>query len=316
MNKILLQTTIPATADDWSISRFSLLTRLLREQRNEGGAPLFDVTTRDREALGTSDSVLSTLDRSDFDQMWLFAADEGNGLNADGCRAISDFRRSGRGLMVTRDHMDLGSSICSLAGVGAAHHFHTLNKGPIELQMRDDLYTTQISWPNFHSGANGDYQTINVLEPTHAILRNLSSPTGTIRYLPAHPHEGAVSAPIDEDARVIASGRSKVTGRPFNIAVAFEAGGGRGRAQLRKAHFIISRITTGIHILARRLLSMSRRAMPSCAIPRRPMTHIAMRSILRDGCQVKNNAALPPGCAAICDVRRVVTCHGQTIPPM
>jgi hypothetical protein len=230
MIKILLQTTIPATADDWSISRFSLLTSLLREQRNEDGAPLFDVTTRDREAPGTSDSVLSTLDRSDFDQMWLFAVDEGNGLNADECRAISAFRRSGRGLMVTRDHMDLGSSICSLAGVGAAHHFHTLNKGPIELQMRDDPYATHISWPNFHSGANGDYQTINVLEPTHAILRNPSSPTATIRYLPAHPHEGAVSAPIDEDARVIAGGRSKVTGRPFNIAVAFEAGGGRGRA--------------------------------------------------------------------------------------
>jgi hypothetical protein len=229
MIKILLQTTIPATSDDWSVARFSLLTRLLREHLNEDGEPLFDVTARDREVPGL-DSVLSTLDRSDFDQMWLFAVDEGNGLNADECRAISDFRRSGRGLMVTRDHMDLGSSICSLAGVGAAHHFHTRNKGPTELQMRDDPHSKHISWPNFHSGANGDYQIIHVLQPTHAVLRNPSSPTGTIRYLPAHPHEGAVSAPIDEDARVIAGGRSKTTGRPFNIAVAFEADRGKGRA--------------------------------------------------------------------------------------
>ncbi len=29
--------------------------------------------------------------------------------------------------MVTRDHMDLGSSICNLSGVGAAHHFHSRN---------------------------------------------------------------------------------------------------------------------------------------------------------------------------------------------
>ena len=31
--KILLQTTIPTTQDDWSIARFSKLTQLLREQR-------------------------------------------------------------------------------------------------------------------------------------------------------------------------------------------------------------------------------------------------------------------------------------------
>ena len=62
------------------------------------------------------------------------------------------------------------------------------------------------------------------------MLSNPASPTGAIRYLPSHPHEGAVSAPIDSGARVIASGTSKATGKSFNIAVAFEAGGGHGRA--------------------------------------------------------------------------------------
>jgi hypothetical protein len=126
--------------------------------------------------------------------------------------------------------MDLGSSICTLDGVGAAHHFHTKNVDPTALAERDDPYSTNISWPNFHSGANGDYQVIQIQGPVHPVLVNASSPTGAIRYLPSHPHEGAVSAPAGEHARLIASGTSKATGRSFNIAVAFESFDGRGRA--------------------------------------------------------------------------------------
>jgi hypothetical protein len=37
--KVLLQTTIPATADDWSIARFGLLAQLLREERDTTGQP-------------------------------------------------------------------------------------------------------------------------------------------------------------------------------------------------------------------------------------------------------------------------------------
>jgi hypothetical protein len=107
--------------------------------------------------------------------------------------------------------MDLGSSICSLAGVGDAHRFHTRNIDPTALLERDDPYSTNISWPNFHSGANGDYQTIKVALPAHSVLVNPSSPTGLIRFLPSHPHEGAVSAPSGHNARVIASSVSKVT---------------------------------------------------------------------------------------------------------
>jgi hypothetical protein len=228
--RILLQTTIPATTDDWSIARFGRLAAFLRSQRDGDGEPLFDVTMRDRDVPGAPDTVLSRLDQSDFDQLWLFAVDTGNGLTAEDCRAISNFRRLGRGLMVTRDHMDLGSSICPLEGVGAAHHFHTRNIDPDSPHEPDDPYTTSISWPNFHSGANGDYQLIQVKGPIHPVLSNPSSSTGAIRFLPSHPHEGAVSAPADSDARVIAGGISKATGRAFNIAVAFEAGVGRGPA--------------------------------------------------------------------------------------
>lgn len=238
--KVLLQTTIPTTADDWSIARFGRLANFLRAERGSEGQPLFDVVTRDREPPGKPDSVLSRLDRSDFDEMWLFAVDVGDGLTQADCDGISNFRRSGRGLMVTRDHMDLGSSVCALDGVGAAHHFHSKNIDPDSPHERDDPYTTYISWPNFHSGANGDYQVIEVKGPVHPVLSNPASPTSAIRFLPSHPHEGDVSAPAGEEARVIVSGRSKVTGRPFNIAVAFEAHDGRGRAIAQSTfhHFV------------------------------------------------------------------------------
>ena len=228
--RILLQTTIPTTKDDWSIARFSLLAKHLRTIEDAAGQALFEVTVRDRDDLGAPDSVLSTLDQGHFDQMWLFAVDVGNGLTPTDCDAIARFREKGGGLLVTRDHMDLGSSICGLAGVGAAHHFHTRNVDPDALKEADDPYTTNILWPNFHSGANGDFQSIDVMAPAHPVLANPHSPTGLIRYLPSHPHEGAVSAPAGQRARVIAAGRSKTTGRPFNLAVAFESEHGMGRA--------------------------------------------------------------------------------------
>src|ERR1044071_1863248 len=218
--KILLQTTIPTTGDDWSIARFHYLAEFLRDQRDDEGRPLFDVTSRDRDPGSAPDCLLSKLDQSGFDQMWLFAVDTGNGLTPEDCAAISRFRASGRGLLVTRDHMDLGSSICNLGGVGKAHYFHSLNLDPDPSNREiDDPNTTYISWPNFHSGANGDYQEIEVIGPIHPVLADPKSPTGAIRYLPAHPHEGAVGAPEDEQARVIATGTSKITGRRFNLAV-------------------------------------------------------------------------------------------------
>ncbi|MFC0573826.1 hypothetical protein [Paraburkholderia solisilvae] len=238
--KILLQTTIPTAGNDWSIDRFSQLTELLRTHRNDDGQLIFEVVARDRDPHGEPDSVLSRLDESGFDQLWLFAVDEGNGLTPEDCAGITRFRQAGRGLLVTRDHMDLGSSLCTLGGVGKAHHFHTRNLDPDESRrVVDDPYTTYISWPNFHSGANGDFQDVTIVGPTHPVLTNPDSPTGTIRFLPAHPHEGAVGAPADEPARVIARGKSKVTGTSFNLAVAFEPStqGGPGIAQSTFHHF-------------------------------------------------------------------------------
>src|ERR1700691_5697768 len=102
--KVLLQTTIPTTEDDWSIARFSRLAALLRGSHDRGACPLFEVRMRDGDPPGAPDALLSSLDQSDFDEMWLFAVDVGNGLNVEDCGAIARVRRSGRGPLVTRGH--------------------------------------------------------------------------------------------------------------------------------------------------------------------------------------------------------------------
>lgn len=239
--RILLQTTIPSIADDWHIGRFSMLRDHLAGLRDEEGDPLCLVMARDRAAPGAPDPVMSTLDRSDFDEMWLFAVDMGDGLDPADCSAIGRFRRNGGGLLVTRDHMDLGSSVCTLGGVGDAHFFHSRNVEPdATRRVIDDRETAAILWPNYHSGANGDFQRIAPVGPPHPVLHDPGGEDGLIHYLPAHPHEGAVGAPPeDTTARVIATGTSKVTGRRFNLAVAFEpsAQGGPGLAQSTFHHF-------------------------------------------------------------------------------
>jgi hypothetical protein len=229
---ILLQTTIRTIEDDWHVGRFSLLRRVLAGLSADDGTPLFSVSARDRVPPGQPDPILSTLDNSDYRELWLFAVDTGDGLTDQDCAGISRFRQRGGGLLVARDHMDLGSSVCALAGVGAAHYFHSKNPEPDPTRHRiDDPYTREILWPNYHSGANGDYQEIQAAGAPHPVLFDPSAPSGLIRYLPAHPHEGAVGAPAnDPTARVIATGRSRVTGVTFNIAVAFEPSDARGPA--------------------------------------------------------------------------------------
>ncbi len=201
--RILLQTTIGPAEDDWNIDRFSLLREHLSSITDDRDSPLCEVTSRNREINADgNDQVLSRLDETDFDELWLFAVDAGDGLTVADCQGITRFRQRGGGILTTRDHQDLGSSLCTLGGVGR---------------------TKTILWPNYHSGSNGGYQRITAVEPIHELLRNPNSASGVIEYFPAHPHEGGVGVPEgEEDARVIATGVSQVTHRPFNLVVAFE----------------------------------------------------------------------------------------------
>jgi hypothetical protein len=243
VTRILVQTTTPSRADNWSAQSFSLLAAHLGSLRSEGRR--FEVTLRDRETPpGQDDLVLANLDRSEFDQLWLFALDAGEGLTRTDCAGILRFHRRGGGVLSARDHQDLGTSLCGLGRIGAAHHFHTNNPEPDpERLCIDDRGTTSISWPNYHSGRNGDFHRITRVPPDTDLLRNPDSPSGWIEFFPAHPHEGAVGVPPGEEARVIATGTSLSTGRSFNLAVAFESTVvdglrlGRGIAESSFHHF-------------------------------------------------------------------------------
>ena len=244
--RILLQTTIPFAEDNWHIGRFSLLRDHLSSLKDASGNSLYEVVTRNRTLDNSgSDSVLTKLDTSDFDELWLFAMDTGDGLTVPDCEGITRFRQRGGGLLTTRDHQDMGTSLCTLGGIGRAHFFHSKHPEPDSSRCeRDDPYTKSISWPNYHSGANGDYHPITVTA-RHELLQNPGSKSGFIEVFPSHPHEGAVGVPEDEQhAQVIATAQSKTTGRSFNLIVAFESTTdqhgnklGRGIAQSSFHHF-------------------------------------------------------------------------------
>ena len=223
MTKILLQTTIPFTEDDWHIGRFSLLREHLESLRDENGNALYEVTARNLEKdENGNDKVLNNLDESDFDELWLFALDTDGVLSKEDCQAITKFRQNGKGIFTTRDHQDMGTSLCTVGGIGAAHYFHSKQNDPEnDRNKRDDQETQTIDFPNYHSGANGDYQKIKIVGELHQLLKK---PDGSaIEYFPAHPHEGGVGAPENDfSARVIATSKSRTTGKDFNLIVAFE----------------------------------------------------------------------------------------------
>jgi hypothetical protein len=216
-SRILIKTTIPPTADDWHIGRFAMLGDELR-------AAGHSVTARDRDRGDAADDPdLARLE--DFDQLWLLAVDVGRGLSDADAAAIRAFHASGGGLLLTRDHQDLGSSLLKLGAIGKTQCFQTQNPEPDpQRRQNDDTDTATITWPNYHSGANGDFQTVTAAGQRHPVAAGVDT-------LPSHPHEGTVAVPaeLSDVARVILTGTSQTTGRPFSIAVAVEAADGRGR---------------------------------------------------------------------------------------
>lgn len=223
--RILLQCTIPYSVDDWHVGRFSLLAD---ELRTAG-----DVVARNLEPDATGDDpVLPRLRRADFDEVWLLGVDAGRALSPDDVAGINAFMRAGGGVLTTRDHQDMGLWLRQLDDVGTAHFFHAPEycEPDPSRRCRDDIETKAISWPNYHSGRNGDFQRIEAVEPLHPLLVR---PGGDrIELFPAHPHEGAVGIPVQQPrARAVARGRSSVTGRLFDLVVAFDrTPGSPGRA--------------------------------------------------------------------------------------
>lgn len=224
-SSILLQSTIEYADNDWHIGRFSLLAEALRSSGNT-------VTCRNRMPNEHGDDpVLAELHQSEFDQLWLFGADTTNGLSAQDAKGINALRRRGGGLLTARDHEDLGLCLRALEEVGNANFYHSNYPEPdTSRHVADDFETAAISWPNYRSGPNGDFQRIHAVQPVHELL--VRDDGTTIRYFPAHPHEGAIG--IDqcgEAARIIAYSTSEASDRIFNLIATLEpVAGRRGRA--------------------------------------------------------------------------------------
>jgi len=238
--RILLKTTIGPLADDWNIGRFSLLAQHLREVKDSSGRSRYEVSARDRSENSRGDDTdFERAAAGAFDQLWLIAVDTTGALTETDVANIARFRQRGGGILLTRDHQDLGACLTKLGTLGATQYFQTCNPDPDpERRCRDDLDTPTISWPNFHSGANGDLQTVITPAPAHPLMSTASG--DAVRRLPAHPHEGSVGVPeaLRAGARVVAQGRSATTGVPFNICVAVEEPGlGRAVSDSSFHHF-------------------------------------------------------------------------------
>jgi hypothetical protein len=238
--RILLKTTIGAIANDWNVGRFSLLAAHLGSLKDPSGSPLYYVVARNRvQNAAGDDSDLAELASGAYDQLWLIGTDVTGALTAGDIEHITRFRRHGGGTLLSRDHEDLGACITRLGSLGATQYFHSANPDPDEShRCPDDRETPSISWPNFHSGRNGDLQSVSAVEPAHPLMRRASG--GTIQFLPAHPHEGSVGVPkvLETVARVVAQGRSITTGARFNLCVAIEEPGmGRAVSDASFHHF-------------------------------------------------------------------------------
>lgn len=215
MAMILLQSTIPYAEDDWHVGRFSMLNKFLSSCGHR-------VIARNLEPNPAGlDPVLANLESSAFDELWLLGTDAGVGLSPHDIRGINAFRSRGGGLLTARDHEDLGSSLRALEQVGDANYFHSFPEPDRERHMADDRGTPTISWPNYHSGDNGDYQRITLSEPRHPIM--LRADGTPLEFFPSHPHEGAIGTQeCGSGGRVLATGVSQATNRAFNLVAAFE----------------------------------------------------------------------------------------------
>ncbi|HXI66750.1 MAG TPA: hypothetical protein VNH41_02315 [Steroidobacteraceae bacterium] len=237
---ILLKTTIGPVADDWNVGRFSLLAAHLGRPQDQRGDNRYQVSARDRvEGAAGEDRDLAQAAAGAYAQVWLIATDTVGALTDTDIENIKRFRAAGGGILITRDHQDLGACLAKLGALGATQYFQAVNPDPEpSRRCRDDRETPSISWPNFHSGANGDLQVVTATQPVHPLMRRPGD--GVIQRLPAHPHEGAVGVPdsLRGSARVVAQGRSTITGTAFNLCVAVEeAGQGRAVSDSSFHHF-------------------------------------------------------------------------------
>lgn len=150
---------------------FQILGGLLREAGN-------DVTMCE---TAHHDGVQHYLEDTAVDQVWLFAADDANGLSPDDVRGLLRFRESGGAMLTARGTDDVGASLLNLGALGGINHFRSYNRAPHA--ARRPALNSALPFSRIHSS-----------HPLHPALR---AGDGTLAYAPARARGGNISLPSD-----------------------------------------------------------------------------------------------------------------------
>jgi hypothetical protein len=151
------------------------------------------VVARDRAGRCGPDPILSGLDRSDFDALWLFGVDVGDGLDQRDCAGIARFWRRGGGLLLTRDNLDLSRSLYRLGGVGMAHcGADEVDGASLGCECIDDGAPVTAGVP-LRAPSETGFREIEPIAPVHATLRQSVVEGSVLRYLPAGGDEAELA---------------------------------------------------------------------------------------------------------------------------
>lgn len=233
--RVLIQLTIPKKTGFWETASFSMVTDHLKSIMDRK-SPVFEVTLREKES--EEDPVLLSIDSSSYDQLWLVALDNGDGLSEKEAESIRRFYEiEGKGLLTFRGPQDVGLSLTKLGDVGKVNFFHSKNQDPdASRRKNDNKDCSEILWPNYSSGKHGDVQEIIPVGPVHSLLKINGEPHKRLKWFPASPNEGGVGVPDDvKKARAFIAGRSVSTNKTFPLVVALDGDDAEGAKRKGRA---------------------------------------------------------------------------------
>lgn len=176
-----------------------------------------------------------------YDQVWLFGISRAYTLDVTELKAIEKYKNGGGGLFATGDHGNLGVSLCGdISKVKDMRHWvdtnanQDINEVSMMQRRRNDTNQPQagnIRSLNFNDQSDDIPQNIhpkmygpkdNLLPHPLLAINTSIVPSGIIRIMPDHPHEGECKPEIDFS--VEKNGVTKVI-RTQNIAVSFVLSG-------------------------------------------------------------------------------------------
>ena len=236
--RVLLQTTIQHADDDWHVGRFSLLRDHLQALRAPDGNPLCAVTARDR-ARADDDPVLSRLGPGALRRDVALRGRRRQRPDAARVRGhlrVSRARRRHPGRPGSSRSRHVPVRIRCL---GPIEHFHRLQPEADEGAANRRRSKPGDLLAQLSLGLERRPAADPAVSPAHPLLfrDGQSAAGGLLAHFPAHPHEGAIAPPPDDpNVRVVAEGRSTLSGRAFNLVVAEDRVPGDRRPTTRAHH--------------------------------------------------------------------------------